>query len=315
MAQPAAPPAHKTLYLIDGHAQIFRAYYAIRGGMTSPVTGEPTHATFAFTGMLLKLFQQFRPHYVVMVIDSPGKTFRDELYEAYKANRQAPPEDFAPQMARMLEITRLLGIPILAKSGAEADDLIATVTQRILEDPRYADVQIRIVSKDKDLEQLLGPRVAMFDIHTDTLIDQDWLLEHKGITPRQVVDVLTLTGDSVDNVPGVEGIGPKTAAKLLQEFGSIEGILANLDKVKGKRRENLEKAAAFLPTARKLVALDRQVDIDFDMEDARVGGIDAAALRHLFRELGFNRHLNDLNRLLEEGRSAGGKGQTTSGDA
>ncbi|MFA9479575.1 DNA polymerase I [Phycisphaerales bacterium AB-hyl4] len=300
-----------TLYLIDGHAQIFRAYYAIRTSMTSPVTGEPTNAVFAYTGMLLKLFNQFRPHYVAMAIDSPGKTFRDELYEDYKAQREAPPEDFAQQIPRILEITRLFGIPVLGQEGAEADDLIATITQRILDDAGHADVKLRLVSKDKDLEQLLGDRVTMFDIHTDTTIDTDWLMEKRGITPEQVIDLLTLTGDSVDNIPGVKGIGPKTASALLQQYGSIDSLYEHLDEIKGKRKENLVAAREFLPTAKKLVTLDRDVDIPFNLEDARVGGIDAQTLRVLFKQMGFNRHVDELDRLIANG--SGGVPQTTSG--
>ncbi len=316
MAENDTPPA-QTLYLIDGHAQIFRAYYAIRAGMTSPVTGEPTNALFGFTGMLLKLFDQFHPQYVAMAMDAPGPTFRDEIYPEYKAQREAPPEDFSAQIPRIQEITQRFGIPIMEQPGAEADDIIATIVRRILDDPRHADVHVRLVSKDKDLEQLLCDRVTMFDIHTDTTIDADWLLAERGIRPEQVVDLLALTGDNVDNVPGVKGIGPKTAGKLLQEFGSIDALLGNLEKIKGKRRENIEAAAAFLPTARRLVTLNEDVDIPFDLEDARAGGVDAAGLRRLFKELGFNRHLRELDRLLGEGaaETAGDVAAEADGDS
>ncbi len=288
----------KTLYLIDGHAQIFRAYYAIRSPMVSPVTGEPTNAVFAFTGMLLKLFEQFHPHYVVMAIDSAGKTFRDELYPEYKANRDPAPDELVAQFDRIFEVTRLFGIPLLGQTGAEADDVIATVTHRVLDSASNPDVDVRIVSKDKDLEQLLGDRVTMFDIHTDATIDPASLKANKGISPQQVVDVLALMGDNVDNIPGVVGVGPKTAAKLVQEYGSIDALLVNLDKVKGKRRENLEQARDFLPLARQLVTLKSDLDIPFDLTDAAVGPVDAAKLRLLFKELGFRRHLADLDRLL-----------------
>jgi DNA polymerase-1 len=288
-----------TLYLIDGHAQIFRAYYAIRGGMTSPVTGEPSHASFAFTGMMIKLFREFAPQYVAMAIDTDQPTFREKLYSDYKAQREAPPEDFGPQVDRILEITRLFGVPILEKQGAEADDLIATVVERLRNDPAYQHVNIRIVSKDKDLEQLLDDRVTMFDIHTDTTIDTQWLKDNRGLAPEQVVDALALMGDNVDNIPGVEGIGPKTAAKLITEYGSIDSLLANLDQLKGKRKQNIEAAHDFLPTARKLVTLDRQVDIEFNMHDAKVQHIDAAGLKRVFKELGFNRHTRDFDGLLE----------------
>lgn len=266
--------------------------------MTSPVTGEPTNALFAFTGMLMKLFEQFGPNYVIMAIDSPGKTFRDELYEDYKAHREPPPDELVAQFDRVFEITRLFGIPLLGRPGAEADDVIATVTRRVLDDPAHDQVKIRIVSKDKDLEQLLGDRVTLFDIHTDTLIDTDWLKAHKGINPDQVVDVLTLTGDKVDNIPGVEGVGPKTAAKLLQQYGSVQGIYDHLDQIKGKRHENLIRARDFIPLAQKLVTLKQDMDIDFSLEDACVGPIDAAKLKRLFKELGFRRHQSDLDRLL-----------------
>ena len=307
-------PSGQTLYLIDGHAQIFRAYFAIRGGLNSPVTGEPTHAVFGFAGMLIKLFQQFHPNYVVMAIDMPGKTFRDEIYPEYKATREAAPEDLAPQIQRILEMTKMFGIPIFGQEGAEADDIIATIAHSIEKDAKYKDVNIRIVSKDKDLEQLLSDRVTMFDIHNDTTIDVAKLKADKGLTPAQVIDALAMMGDKVDNIPGIDGIGPKTAAQLLAEYGSIEGIYENIEKIKGKRRENLEKGKDKLALSRTLVTLKDDVKIDFDLEKAKVGGIDAGGLKHLFQELGFRRHSQDVDRLVNKGektREGGGEGETS----
>src|SRR3989440_12657369 len=148
----------ETLYLIDAHAQIFRAYYAIRGGMRSRVTGEPTHAVFGFTGMLLKLLSHYRPEYVVVAVDAPGRTFRDDLYDEYKGTRQATPPDLTAQVPRVLETVEAFGIPVIAQPGLEADDVIATITRRILNDPASADVHLRIVSQDKDLDQLICER-------------------------------------------------------------------------------------------------------------------------------------------------------------
>lgn len=345
----------EVLYLIDGYAQIFRAYYAIRNGMNSPVTSEPTHAVFGFTGMLLKLFAQFEPHYVVVAIDSPGPTFRDDLYRLYatlqqqpgmalpplallppldlgesqlgrtdaqesreeqteesgvpvgamepsryaeyKGTRRSTPDDLRSQIDRIFEVVEGFGIPILGQSGLEADDVIATITQRILDDPAYREVQIRIVTKDKDLEQLICDRVSLFDIHTDTVLDAAALLANKGITPEQVVDMLALMGDTVDNVPGVEGIGPKTAAQLVQQFGSVEGVMANLDEIKGKRRENLEKARDFLPISKALVTLKRDADFPFSLDKARVQPINLQKLIPVFRDLGFNRYQEEVRRL------------------
>jgi len=289
----------KTLYLIDGYAQIFRAYYAIGGGMHSPITGEPTHVVFGFTAMLLKLFQQFQPEYVAVAIDSPGKTFRDALYPEYKATRAVTPDDLKSQIPRVFEVVEAFGIPLVGAPGIEADDVIATITQRILDDPACADVEIRIFSRDKDLEQLLGERVTMVDIHTDTVTTVATLRETKGIAPEQVVDVLALMGDSVDNIPGVAGIGPKTAAQLVQQFGSIEGILANLDQIKGKRRENLEQARSILPLSRALVTLKRDADLPFTLEQARVRPLDLARLLHLFQQLGFRRFQEEVKSLAE----------------
>ena len=295
----------ETLYLIDGYAQIFRAYFAIRGGLRSPVTGEPTHAVFGFTGMLLKLFTVFQPHYVVVAMDPPGKTFRDDLFPEYKGTRLAMPDDLSSQVDRILEVTDGFGIPVLSQPGFEADDVIATITHRVLADPACRDVHIRIVSKDKDLEQLIGERVALFDVHTDTTTDLQALWEKKGIRPEQVVDVLALTGDIVDNVPGVAGIGTRTAAQLVHQFGSLDGILANLDQIKGKRRENLEAARPYLPLSRTLVTLRRDADIPFSLETARVRPIDLDRLLPLFEQLGFNRHQTAARRLagIEEAPS------------
>ncbi|MBI2504117.1 MAG: DNA polymerase I [Candidatus Latescibacteria bacterium] len=287
----------ETLYLIDAFAQIFRAYYAIRTPMHSPSTGEPTQAVFGFTGMLLKLFSQFQPHYAVVAIDSPGKTFRDDLYSQYKATRRETPEDLLSQVPRVFQVVEGFGIPVIGQPGLEADDIIATLTQRVLDNPSWGDLHIRIVSKDKDLEQLLGERVSLFDIHTDTTTDVAALLENKGITPAQVIDLLTLMGDTSDNVPGVEGIGPKTAAQLIQQYGSLDGLLANLGQLKGKRRENIEKALDTLPLSRALVTLKRDADFPFSLEDARVRPPDPARLLPLFQQLGFNRFRDEVQRL------------------
>ena len=300
---PPAPaptqPADQTLYLIDGHAQMFRAYHAIRGGMTSPVTGEPTNATFAFTGLLLKLFAQYRPTYVAMAIDSPGDTFRHAFYPEYKGTRSAPPEDFKPQIPTMLETARMFGIPVLGKPGDEADDLMVTLAKRLTE--QHADLKVRLVAKDKDLEQVLSDRITLFDAHTDVEMDPAALFEKRGITPAQVIDYQTLIGDSTDNIPGVKGIGPKTARTLIEKFGSVAELVKNLDQLKGKQKENLEAAVAdsTIELTRRLVTLKTDCDIALSLDDASVSPdrIDADALDTLFERLGFNRHRSDLRKL------------------
>lgn len=311
----------QTLYLIDGHAQMFRAYHAIRGGMNSPVTGEPTNATFAFAGLLLKLFSQYQPKFVAMAIDSKGDTFRHGIYKEYKANRSEPPEDFSPQIPRMLEVARLMGIPILEVPGDEADDIMATLAVRLTAAPGSDEkTRVRMVAKDKDLEQVMSARVTLFDAHTDVELDVAGLYKKRGITPQQVIDYQTLIGDSTDNIPGVKGIGPKTATKLIDEFGSVANLIQNLDQIKGKQKENLEAAVAdgSLDLTRQLVTLKLDTEIAFDLNDAAVdlSKIDAEKLDAVFADLGFNRHRADLKKLVhvpEPAKPKTAKKQSTAG--
>ncbi|NBC10436.1 MAG: DNA polymerase I [Planctomycetes bacterium] len=313
MPQPTETPTQTgspTLYLIDGHAQMFRAFFAIRGGtsggMTSPVTGEPTNALFAFTGMLIKMFKACSPDYAAMVVDAEGKTFRDEFYPEYKATRDEPPEDFVKQIPRMFELAQLFGLPILEKPGYEADDIMATLATRVDAgdfDAAAPGIKLRLVAKDKDLEQVISDRVVLYDVQTDELLDAERLYEKRGITHEQVIDYQTLIGDSTDNIPGVKGIGPKTAAKLIDQFGSVDDLIKNLDQLKGKQKENLETARdeGLIELSRKLVTLQTQTPIDFDLDATRTRGlakIDGPALLELFRTLGFNRHVADLRDLL-----------------
>ena len=279
-----------TVYIIDTHAEIFRAYYAIRSGLTSSITGEATHAVFGFAGTLIRILTQLQANYVVAAIDTPGGTFRNELYSEYKANRSPAPDDLVTQIHRIMELLDAFGILTLGKPELEADDIIASVTQRILDDPEARDVDVSIISKDKDLEQLLGERVTMLDLHNDKIIDVRSLWETKGIKPSDVVDVLALMGDTSDNVPGVEKIGLKTAAQLIQQYGSIEGIFENIDAIKGKRRENLEKARSQLDLSRELVTLKRDATLDFSIEKARVKPLDLKKILPLFQELELKRY-------------------------
>ena len=289
----------ETFYIIDTHAEIFRAYYAIRTGLTSSITGEATHAVFGFAGTLIRILTQLKPKYLVAAIDTPGKTFRNDLYSAYKANRSAPPDDLVTQIHRILQLLDAFGILTLGKPELEADDIIASLTQTILDTPAADNVDVTIVSRDKDLEQLLCDRVAMLDLHKDTIIDVQSLWETKGIKPSQVVDMLALMGDSSDNVPGVEKIGLKTAAQLIQQYDSVAGIFEHIEEIKGKRRENLEKARSQIALAQQLVTLRRDADLDFSMEQARVKPLDLKKILPLFEELELKRYQQVVTELAE----------------
>ncbi|MDE2127198.1 MAG: DNA polymerase I [Armatimonadetes bacterium] len=292
----------RSLYIIDTFAQIFRAYYAIRNGMRSNVTGEPTHAVFGVAGLMVKVLGDLRPDFIVAAADAPGKTHRDEIYADYKATRRATPDDLVSQIPLVFEMLSGFGVPVILKTGLEADDIIATVVQRVLADPEATDVQIRILSKDKDLEQLVGPRVAMFDVPTGAIVDESALMASKGIRPDQVIDLLALTGDTSDNVPGVDGVGPKTASQLLKEFGSIDGIYSHLDAITGKKRENLEAARETIGLSRALVTLHCDPELPFELEATRPARPDLARLLPLFERLDFHRLKDDARRI------AGGEG-------
>lgn len=346
----------KTLYVIDGYAQFFRAYHAIRTPMTSPVTKEPTNMTFGFVGMLLKLLRGegkmgSPPDYVLVALDVSGDrgTFRSELYPEYKANRPEPPDDLRPQVNRALALLKAMGVPVLGAEGFEADDVIATIASRLA--AAHPEVRLRIVSKDKDLKQLLregsdkaterridegerarsvsegtespaqaggslaqaGSPVELYDVHTDEVMTVDALRCDTGITPEQVIDMLALMGDTVDNVPGAEGVGPKTAAQLICEFGSLDAVIAEVLadkpakewKIKGKRREKIAEAAPRLPLSKELVTLRHDVPVEFDLEAAAREKFRLDALLPILRELGFNRYQDDVKALLGLSEPAG----------
>jgi DNA polymerase-1 len=304
----------RRLYLIDGYAQFFRAYHAIRSGLTSPVTNEATNLTFGFVGMLLKVLREEKPDYLAVVLDVSGDrgTFRSQIYPEYKAHRPPPPQDFGPQVDRCLSLLPLFGVPTYGCEGMEADDVLATIVRRLRrEDP---ELEIRIVSKDKDLGQLLDDHVRLYDVHTGQLLGTEELFEKKGITPAQVVDMLALMGDTVDNVPGVAGIGPKTAAQLIGEFGSLEALLARVHEVKGKKGEAIAAARDAIALSKKLVELRDDCEVEFRLEDAKVDPtkLKVPELLDAMRILGFNRHRDDLKALardagvLDDGASAAG---------
>lgn len=316
-----------TLYLIDGYAQFFRAYHAIRTPMSSPVTKEPTNLTFGFVGMLLKLLKGAGKmggpaEYLAVALDVSGDTgtFRSQIDPAYKATRPPPPEDLPRQVERCLALLRAIGVPLIGVEGFEADDCIATIVEQLHH--ARPDASVRIVSKDKDLKQLMsedhGPgrgAVELYDVHTDEVIDAARLKDETGLAPRQVVDMLALMGDNVDNVKGVEGVGPKTSAELIAQYRTLDNLIAHAADIKGKRGENLRAAVAAgrMKLNLDLVRLRRDVPIDFTLEAAATRRLKLEALVPILRELGFNRYQDEVKVLL--GLPAGGSGDPTAGEA
>lgn len=280
----------KSFYIIDGHAQIFRAYFAPFRDLTAP-TGEPTKATYVFTQMLLNLIELRKPDYLAMVIDSGEKeVFRSEIYPQYKSNRPPPPDDFHPQEQRILRIVRDAGVPLFEKPGYEADDLIATMVDQLCQ----IGFEVFLVSKDKDLRQVLSDCVHLYDPQNDQVLDVAGMREKYGYGPEQAIEVQTLVGDTIDNVPGVPGVGEKTAVKLLKTYGSINGILENLDRLTPRMRENFIACLDKLPLSRQLVTLKRDVPFDWSVEQCAFKGLNAEGLKKHLIELNFRALLSKM---------------------
>ncbi len=280
----------KRFFIIDGHAHIFRAYFAPFRDLTSP-TGEPTKATYVFTQMLMNLVENAKPDYLAMVIDHGDETvFRKDIYPEYKANRQPVPDDFHPQEARILQIVKDAGVPLFELPGYEADDLIATMADK-LGDKGF---EVFIVSKDKDLRQLLTESIHMFDAQTNEVIDIPKMIAKVGYGPERSLDVQTLMGDAIDNVPGIPGVGEKTAVKLLEQYGSIPGILENIDKLTPKMKENFINHKDKLELSRKLVTLHKDVKFDWSIEGCEFKGFNLDGLKKHLVELNFRGLLGKL---------------------
>jgi len=273
----------KSFYIIDGHAHIYRAYFAPFRDLQSP-TGEPTKATFVFIQRLLGLIELRKPDYLAMVIDSGDETvFRKDIYPDYKANRKSRPDDFLPQEQRIIQLVKDLGIPVFEKPGFEADDLLATMAHRLCD----RGFETFMVSSDKDLRQIVNGCTKMYDVYTDTVLDAQRIEEKYGYLPAEAVEVQTLMGDTSDNVPGIPGVGEKTAVKLIKQYGTAENILAHLSELKGKMKEMFEQNAARIPIARELVTLRSDVEMEFDAEACRFTGLNMDALRRHLAECGF----------------------------
>ncbi len=272
----------KTIYLIDGTGYIHRAYHAIRGLTNSK--GLPTNAAFGFTRMLLKLIEDRNPRYAGMFFDAKGPTFRHEMYKDYKANRPPMPEDMAAQIPYIKEITAAFRLPIVEMQGFEADDLIGTYAQ-IAEKSGYSVV---MVTADKDFIQLVTPQTLIWDPMKDVIIDAQFVKKTYGVEPSQIVDVMGLSGDASDNVPGVPGIGQKTALKLIQNFGSIQQLYQAVDSVTPQKQQDkltLYRGQAFL--SRDLVTIETGVPVSADLSVFELGPPDTAALSLLFKTLEF----------------------------
>jgi len=278
----------KKLTLIDGSSYLYRAFHALPP-LTAP-DGTPTGALFGVVNMLRATLKE-KPDYAAFVVDAPGPTFRDELFPEYKAQRPPMPDDLRAQVEPMLAIVEALGIPILREPGVEADDVIGTLAVSAARD----GIQTTISTSDKDFAQLVQPNITLVNTMSGSRLGSDEDVIGKfGVPPARIVDYLALMGDAVDNVPGVEKCGPKTAAKWIAQYGSLDGVIENADKVSGKIGENLRAALPRLPLNRELVTIRTDLPLPETPQSLALRERDVDALRVLYARFGFNQALREL---------------------
>ncbi len=290
-------PKKTSLVLVDGSSYLFRAYHALPKLTNS--RGEPTGALLGVLTMLRKLLDEHEPDYAAVVFDAPGKTFRDAIYPDYKANRPPMPDDLREQLQPLKEVIRAMRLPLLEIPDVEADDVIGTLAVRAAAE----GLDTLISTGDKDMAQLVGEHITLINTMSDTLLDRQGVEQKFGVPPERIVDYLTLVGDSVDNVPGVPNCGPKTAAKWIQEYGSLEGVMGHAEEVKGKIGENLRASLDQLPLSRQLTTIKLDVDLDLAPTDLKPGEPDADSLRGWYTRFESKRLLATLGE--EAAESAG----------
>ncbi len=280
--------AGKTLLLVDGSSYLYRAFHALPDLRNR--ANEPTGAIYGVINMLRRLRKEVAADYIACVFDAKGKTFRDELYPDYKAHRPPMPDDLAAQIEPLNDCIRALGWPLLVIDGVEADDVIGTLAR----EAESRGMRTVISTGDKDLTQLVTPSVKLVNTMSNETLDRAGVLAKFGVPPERMLDYLTLIGDAVDNVPGVEKVGPKTAAKWLAEYGSLEEIMNHADEIKGVAGENLRRARDWLPRARQLLAVKCDVEFEKSISGLSPREPDTARLTELFERLGFRTWLREL---------------------
>ncbi len=282
----------KQVYVLDAHSLIYQVFHA-RGEMSGP-QGQPIGAIHGFLIDILTILENRKPDCLLCAFDPPGKTFRHELYEPYKEHRKPMPDDLRPQIPNIQRFLDALAIPVLAVPGYEADDVLATVAWQV----EQLGGECFLVTSDKDCRQLITDHVKMYNIRKNEVLDAAAVMRQWGVRPDQVIDLQAMWGDSTDNIPGIAGVGQKTATQLLAEFGTLEGIFEHVDAISGtKRRENIRAGHEAALLSRELVRLVRDVPVAVAWDAAHVGGIDSAAVLDLCSEFGFNRLRDRLSAL------------------
>ena len=276
------------LVLVDASSYLFRAYHALPKLTNSQ--GEATGALVGVINMLRKLREDYQPELMAVVFDAPGKTFRDDLYPDYKSHRPPMPDDLREQVEPLHAVVRALGLPLLAVAEVEADDVIGTLATRAA----AQGLATLISTGDKDLAQLVDEHVTLVNTMSDERLDREGVIAKFGVPPERIVDYLTLVGDSVDNIPGIPGCGPKTAVKWLQEYGDLEGVMAHAGDIKGKVGENLRQSLDRLPLSRQLTSIRLDVALDLELTDLKPAAPNLETLRGWYRRIESRRLLESL---------------------
>src|SRR5579863_6613450 len=276
------------LVLVDGSSYVYRAFHALPPLSNSQ--GEPTGAVLGVLNMLQKFLKDFHPQNIAVVFDAPGRTFRDELFTEYKAQRPAMPDDLRAQVAPLLEIIAAQGLPLLRVPGVEADDVIGTLARRAA----AAGQQVLISTGDKDMAQLVDGSTTLINTMTDTVLDRERVKLKFDVYPEQIIDYLALVGDSSDNIPGIDKVGPKTGAKLLQQYGGLDNLIAHLAEVPGKVGENLRLGLATLELSRRLATIRTDLDLPLSLAELKPGAADTAKLRELYTRFELRAQLRAL---------------------
>lgn len=283
----------KCLILVDGSSFLFRAYHAIPP-LTNP-QGEPTNAIYGVSNMLRKLLADYQSEYVTVVFDAPGKCFRNDLYEQYKAHRPPMPDDLRIQIEPLHHLIRAMGLPLIMEPDVEADDVLGALAQLAA----GQGFNVVISTGDKDMAQLVTGQIILENTMSDSRMDIQGVIEKFGVKPEQIIDYLALMGDTSDNIPGVPKVGPKTAAKWLEQYQTLENLIANADKITGKIGENLRASLEQLPLAKQLTTIKCDLNLPYRMDDLKRRPINTAELKSLLAELGFLSWLKILDNSVE----------------
>jgi DNA polymerase-1 len=281
--------------LVDASSYLYRAFHAL-----PPLTnsrGEPTGAVYGVINMLRSLLAEYHPDYIAVVFDARGRTFRDDLFAEYKANRPPMPEELAAQIEPLHALVQGLGLPLLQVPGVEADDVIGTLARQAAAE----GIETLISTGDKDMAQLVCPHVTLINTMSHSVLDRDGVVEKFGVPPERIVDLLALMGDSSDNIPGIPKVGPKTAAKWLNAYGSLDALLARADEIKGKVGESLRANLDTLALSRQLATIHCDVELEVGPRDLRPGNADTDLLRDWYTRLEFSRWLGELDALRSNG--------------